>query len=135
MTSASKDDMNLTVVTINDGDDWDDHRNLYEEAFGEYVSYMILNKGEIKIIGEDYYNKDKLYLKNDFKYLLREDEKEIVKLKYELSKKRSYKSGDKVGIVKVYLGDEVIHEEDIFVKKKDKSLNFWDKVLGWFKHD
>ena len=135
VTSASKDDMNLTVVTINDGDDWDDHRNLYEEAFGEYVSYMILNKGEIKIIGEDYYNKDKLYLKNDFKYLLREDEKEIVKLKYELSKKRSYKSGDKVGIVKVYLGDEVIHEEDIFVKKKDKSLNFWDKVLGWFKHD
>ena len=50
MTSASKDDMNLTVVTINDGDDWDDHKNLYEEAFGEYTSYMILNKGESRYI-------------------------------------------------------------------------------------
>ena len=33
VTSASKDDVNLTVVTINDGDDWDDHKNLYEEDF------------------------------------------------------------------------------------------------------
>ena len=40
VTSASKDGVNLTVVTINDGDDWDDHRNLYEEAFQEYTSYI-----------------------------------------------------------------------------------------------
>lgn len=135
VTSASKDDVNLTVVTINDGDDWDDHKNLYEEAFKEYTSYMILNKGEINILGENYYSKDKLYLKNDYKYILRENEKDIVRLKYEVNKKREYKSGDKVGVVKVYLGDEVVHEEDIYVKKGQVKASFWDKILSWFKND
>ena len=133
VTSASKDDVNLTVVTINDGDDWDDHKNLYEEAFREYKSYRILNKGEITIPLEDYYEKDTLYLKNDFKYLLRESEKDILKLKYEISKKRKYKSNDKVGLVKVYLGDKVVHEEDIYVKKGKEKRSLWDRILSWFK--
>ena len=133
VTSASKDDVNLTVVTINDGNDWDDHKNLYEEAFREYKSYRILNKGEITIPLEDYYEKDTLYLKNDFKYLLRESEKDILKLKYEISKKRKYKSNDKVGLVKVYLGDKVVHEEDIYVKKGKEKRSFWDRILSWFK--
>ena len=133
VTSASKDDVNLTVVTINDGNDWDDHKNLYEEAFREYKSYRILNKGEITIPLEDYYEKDTLYLKNDFKYLLRESEKDILKLKYEISKKRKYKSNDKVGLVKVYLGDKVVHEEDIYVKKGKEKRSLWDRILSWFK--
>ena len=135
VTSASKDGMNLTVVTINDGDDWDDHRDLYEEAFQEYTSYTILNKGEISILGEDYYNEDTLYLKKSFKYLLRKDEENILKLKFEINKKRKYKTGDKVGVVKVYLGDEIVHEESIYVKKDKKENNFWNKILSWFKHD
>lgn len=133
VTSASKDNVNLTVVTINDGDDWDDHKNLYEEAFREYKSYQILNKGEIVIPLEDYYKKDTLYLKNDFKYLLRENEKNILKLKYEISKKRKYKSNDNVGLVKVYLGEKVVHEEDIYVKKGKDKRSFWDRILSWFK--
>ena len=133
VTSASKDDVNLTAVTINDGNDWDDHKNLYEEAFREYKSYQILNKGEIIIPLEDYYEKDTLYLKNDFKYLLRESEKDILKLKYEISKKRKYKSNDKVGLVKVYLGDKVVHEEDIYVKKGKEKRSLWDRILSWFK--
>ena len=133
VTSASKDNVNLTVVTINDGDDFNDHKNLYEEAFKEYKSYQILNKGEITIPLENYYENDTLYLKNDFKYLLRESEKNILKLKYEISKKRKYKSNDKVGLVKVYLGDKVVHEEDIYVKKCKEKRSFWDRILSWFK--
>ena len=133
VTSASKDDMNLTVVTINDGDDFNDHKNLYEEAFSEYSSYTLLNKGEVRIIGENYYTDDELYLKNDFKYLLRENEEDILKLKYEVNKMRKYESGDKVGVVKVYLGDKCIGEEDIYVRKGDRKKSFWDKLLEIFK--
>lgn len=135
VTSASKDGMNLTVVTINDGDDWDDHRNLYEEAFREYTSYTILNKGEISILGENYYDEDTLYLKNNFKYLLRKNEESILKLKFEINKKRKYKNGDEVGMAKVYLGDEVVHEEKIYVKKGKTKMSFWDKILSWFRND
>ena len=103
---------------------------------GETVhANSLLNKGEISILGESYYDKDTLYLKNNFKYLLRKNEESILKLKFEINKKRKYKSGDKVGIVKVYLGDKVVHEEGIYVKKGKEKENFWNKILSWFKHD
>lgn len=134
VTSASKDKMNLTVVTINDGDDWNDHKNLYEEAFKEYNSYTLLKKGEINILGENYYKKDKLYLKNSFNYLLRDGEEDILKLKFKVTKKRKYQSGDKVGTAVIYLGDEIIHEENIYVSK-EKSKTLWNKIVSWFKND
>ena len=133
VTTATNHDMNLVVVTLNDGDDFNDHKNLYEEAFSEYNSYTLLNKGEVRIIGENYYTDDELYLKNDFKYLLRENEEDILKLKYEVNKMRKYKSGDKVGVVKVYLGDKCIGEENIYVKKGNKKKSFWDKFMELFK--
>ena len=59
VTSASKNNLNLAVVTINDGSDWSDHKKLYEEAFKKYKSYTLLNKGTISILGEDYYKKNR----------------------------------------------------------------------------
>lgn len=135
VTSASKDNVNLTVVTINDGDDFNDHKDLYEEAFKEYFSYEILSKGNLKIMGEEYYKNDTLYLKNDFNYLIRKDEKSILKLNFEINKLRKYQTGDVAGKVKVYLGDEMVHAEDIYVRKGKEKLSFLDKVLNWFKHD
>jgi D-alanyl-D-alanine carboxypeptidase len=125
VTSASKDGLNLTVVTLNDGSDWSDHKNLYEEAFKEYTSYLLLKKGDISIIGENYYKKG-FYIKKDIKYPLRKGEEALLKIKYDLLKKRKYKAGDKVGMALVYLGDNEVGHEDIFIKEK-----------GWhlFKHD
>lgn len=116
ITSASKDNLNLTVVTLNDGNDWEDHQNLYEEAFNEYTSYEILNKGYINILNENYYRNSKFYLKNNFKYPLREEEKDLIKIKFRLNKKRNYKNNDKVGKAVVYLADEIIGKENIYIK-------------------
>ena len=115
VTSASLNGLNLTVVTINDGSDFKDHENLYKEAFDKYYNYKFLKKGIINIPSENYYRK-KLYIKNDVSYPLLEDEGNILKIKYELDKKRKYKNKDKVGKVKRYLGDEVVVKEDIYVK-------------------
>lgn len=127
VTSAFKDGLNLAVVTINDGSDWKDHESLYEEAFSKYTNYLILSKGNLSIPFDDYYNDDKLYIKNDVSYPLLEGEKDSVRVKYELDKRRSYKSGDKVGYVKVYLDDKLVKSEKIYVKCV-KS-----KRLSWFK--
>ena len=43
VSTASKDNLNLIVVTIKDSDDWNTHKSLYEEAFNNYKSYLILN--------------------------------------------------------------------------------------------
>lgn len=132
VTTASKDGLNLTVVTINDGDDWHDHQALYEEAFNKYTAYTILDKGDISILGETYYKNNTLYLKKDFKYPLLAAETETVNLKFKLDKKRSYKNGDKVGVANVYIGDKKIGSESIYVKKEKSKETFWDKIKSWF---
>ena len=115
VSTASKNGLNLVAVTINDGNDFKDHVSLFEEAFNKYNNYLLIKKGEITIPGEDYYNKT-FYIKNNVSYPLNFDEKGIIKMKYKLKKFRNYKNNSKVGIVKVYLGDEVIDEENVYLR-------------------
>ncbi len=132
VTSASKNNLNLTVVTINDGDDWNDHKSLYEEAFKKYTLYTLLDKGNISIFGENYYKNDTLFLKEDFKYPLLESEKEAISLKYKLDKKRQYKDNIKVGDVSLYIGDTKVKSQDIFINKGKKKQTFIEKFKSYF---
>ena len=50
-----------------------------------------------------------------------------------LEKKRNYKTGDKVGINEIYLGDTLVHTEDIYAKRVEKKDNFLTKIKKWFK--
>lgn len=133
VTTATKNGINLVAVTLNDGNDFADHEALFEEAFKEYKNYSILKKGSLNINDEKYYKKNELYIKNNFDYLLAETEKDSVILKFELEKKYDYKNDDKIGKVVVSLGDEKIHEEDIYIKLKKTKISIWDLVLRWFK--
>ena len=133
VTTASKDDANLVVVTLNDGNDWLDHKNLFEYGFSNYTNYKILKKGNFNVYEDTYYNKYQLYLKNDFTYTLLANEKTSMLLKINLEKKRNIKDNIKVGTVDVYLGDKIVHTENIYVKKitkkKKKSIIEWIKNL------
>ena len=122
VTTASKNNINLVVVTLNDGNDWQDHQNLFEYGFNNYTNIKLLEKGNINIYNEEYYEDYNLYIKNNFSYLIANDEEDIVLFKYELEKKRKINNGDKVGILKVYIGDKKIHEEKIYVKEKRKNV-------------
>ncbi len=137
VSTASKDNTDLVVVTLNDGNDFEDHKNLYEEAFSFYRTYTVLEKGEVSIPGETYYKDFKIYLKNDYKMMLAENEKGNIILKYQLDKKRNFNSGDKIGVVKVMLDDKKFYEEDLYVEKQEKQskTSIWKKIGRWFTHD
>ena len=132
VTTASKDNINLVVVTLNDGNDFLDHINLFEEAFANYTNYNILKKGEIKIIDENYYT-DKLYINNDFNYSLDNNKENNILLNFKLEKKKNYNNNDEVGVVEVLINGEKVHEEKIYVLKKE-TLSFWDKLKAWFSN-
>ena len=132
VTTASKDNINLVVVTLNDGNDFVDHINLFEEAFANYSNYNILKKCEIEIIDENYYT-DKLYINNDFNYSLNNNEQNNVLLNFKLEKKKNYNNNDEVGIVEVLINNQKVHEEKIYVEKKE-DLSFWDKLKAWFSN-
>lgn len=46
ITSAFKDNMNIIIVTLNCGNDFEVHKNLYEYYFNNYQAIKVLNKGE-----------------------------------------------------------------------------------------
>ena len=129
VTTASKDGVNLVVVTLVDGDDFNDHKKLYEEAFSKYKKYRILKKDNIKIIGENYYQNCYFYLKEDFSYSLKTEEINKIIIKFELKKINDYKSDDEVGKVIVYLDGEEIYRNSIFIKVNKKNPNFFKRLI------
>lgn len=135
VTTASNDNLDLVVVTLNDGNDFNDHVNLFEYGFNNYKNYKILTKGKINV-DDDFYKLYELYINNDFSYPLTLQEKDNIKINYELKKIRDLKNGINVGKAKVYLGDEIIHEEEIYLKLKEikKEQNFFKKIIDWIKN-
>lgn len=136
VTTASKDNLNLVVVTLNDGNDFVDHKNLHEYGFNNYKSYSILKKENVNIYDETYYKNEELYLKNDFKYPLLDNEKDSIMLKFVLEQKRDFKENDSIGKVKVFIGNKEIHEDNVFVREKviENNKNIFEKIRDWFKN-
>lgn len=135
VSTASKDNLNLVVVTLNDGNDFEDHRNLFEEAFNDFFSYEILKEGNLSIPNENYYNNYYLYLKNSFSYSFSNNEKNSVTVKYQLNKLRSYQDDDIAGEAIVFINDEKITSIPIYLKQKEIPLKkgFFEKIVDWFK--
>lgn len=129
VSSANIDNMNLVVVTIRDSDDWNTHLELYDYVRDNYTSYLVLNKNKFRVLGETYYKNDILYIKNNVYIPLAKKEKRKLISHIILDKKKSYKSGDRIGVNHIYLDNNLIYEEDIYVKKGTKKKRF--KV--WFK--
>ena len=137
VSTASKEDKNVTIVTLNDGNDWDDHEKLYETVFDMYNKELILDKNQFKIEKENYY-KDELYIKEDVYVLLKEEEKKDVTLNINLRKLEDYEDQTIVGTVEIKLKDEVLKVVNVYIRKNQegaKKESFFKKILGWFKHD
>jgi len=130
VTTASLNNVDLVAVTLNDGNDFQDHISLFEEAFEKFTNYEILKSGNINVIGEYYYDNN-LYIENDFNYSLENNGENKVLLNFKLERKKNYKNGDEVGVVEVIINDKKVHEEKIFVNKIEKKLTFFEKLKAW----
>lgn len=139
VSTASKDQKNIVVVSLNDPDDWHDHTSLYESIFKEYKQEKILDQKKFKVENETYYKKNKLYIKEDIYVLLKKEEKDYITLDIHLNKIPHFKDGDKIGYVNIKLKEDTLKTVDIFINKnKEKTTtnkNLWQKIIGWFKHD
>lgn len=124
VSTGSSNNMNFIVVTIKDSDDWNTHRELYNYAFNNYVAYRVLNKKNFDVIGDTYYNGD-FYIKNDIYIPFKKTEVGNLIGKIELEKKEKYKNGSKVGNYLIYLDDELLYKESIYINnvgKKGKGI-------------
>ena len=127
VSTASKNNLNLVVVTIKDSDDWNTHKSLYEYAFDNYKSYNILNKKTFSIPKDKYY--DSLYIKNDVSIILSINETKNVISHIKLEKKKHYKNNEKVGTSYIYVGKKLVHKEDIYARKTNKKESIFKRIF------
>ncbi len=129
VTTATKNNLNLVVVTLNDGNDWDDHRKLFEYGFTNYKSYKILDKSNFKVDNDKYYKKYKLYIKNDYSYPTQPGDEQNILVKISLNKERKINNNMKVGSANIYISDKKIHSEPIYISNNNTS--FFKNISNW----
>ncbi len=125
VTTASKDGMNLIVVTFNDGNDFNDHKNLYEKYFNSYKRVKVIDKND------DY--GENIKIKNDFYLVVKDGEKyETNVIKEDID---NADNGSIVGKVEVILNGEVIGYRNLYYEKKSvtEDQSFIDKLLNFIK--
>lgn len=131
VNTASNKNLNLVAVTLNDGNDFNDHKNLFEYGFSNYENYEILKKGQLFVYEDKYYDDYTLYLKQSFTYPLLDEEKENVITKIKLEKIRDIKNNSVVGELEIYLYDKLLGKVDIYVKEKSKEVQLYKKIWNW----
>ena len=73
VSTASKDSLNLTIVSLNDDNCYNNHRDLYIKYFNKYKNYQIVKKGSV------YKNNNKTYVAaENFSYPMTRKEKENI---------------------------------------------------------
>ncbi|MFF2875585.1 D-alanyl-D-alanine carboxypeptidase family protein [Gottfriedia sp. NPDC057991] len=115
VSTASKNGMDLIVVTLNDGQDWQDHMSLFEYGFSNYPLTKVLSKGGIKEVTDKKY-KGHVYMKNDFSYPLDKKERDQVRITIEMQKptKKKIANDAIVGKAIIELEGEQIGFRNIF---------------------
>lgn len=122
VTTASKDNLNLTVVTLNDPNEYETHEELYEYVFNNYKNYTIIDKSTFTI-DKSFYD-GTAYIKESFIYPLTEEELAKVKTKIHISNGET--KDHKIGTAVIELDNTEIGKLDIYnktsAKKEDKSI-------------
>ena len=129
VTNASNNGLNLTAVTLHDGNEYVSHETMYEYGFENYRNYTILDKKKFKV--DNAYYPNQIYIKENFTYPLTEIEKENIKVLVKLTKLENVKDGDEVGVVIVKLAGEEIFREKVYVKAKEEKQGFFKKIWMW----
>lgn len=112
VTSASNGNLDLIVVTLNDPNDFKNHKELYEYAFKNYSMEKIFNRNKINLPNK------KIYAKDDYYYPITKEEKDLININYKIKDKKKYKDGEMVGYAIINLGAKTVHKEKLYIKVK-----------------
>ena len=130
VTTASKDNLNLTVITLNDPNEYDTHTNLYNQTFSKYKKYTIIDKNNF-YLDKNFYDGN-AYIKESFTYPLTEQEKENVITKIFINKQDK----KQIGEITIELNNKIIGTIPIYnkqIKKEESSLKkFFLKIKTLF---
>lgn len=112
VTSASYKDLNLIAVTLNDGNDFKNHKSLYEYGFNNYKMVKVFDKDNMNLPNK------KIYALDDYFYPITSNEEDMINVDYKIKNKKKYKNNEEVGEAIIKLGNRVIHREKLYIRVK-----------------
>ena len=119
VSTSKKDNLELTIVSLNDDNYYNSQENLYNEIFNKYKNYLLVSKDEFNMEYNDY------YINDDICYPLTKEEKENIGIKFV---DNSY--------LVISLNNEDIYKEKVYKKEKENTdntnLSFWEKIKNFF---
>lgn len=110
VSSALKDDLELVIVTLNCGGDFQTHKNLYMNYFEKYEGLIVLKNGV------NYLDNYRLTVEKEYVFLVKKDENAEYQIKYEVNYKEK--------IVNIYLLDNkgyILNQFNIQLYKLDQK--------------
>ena len=123
VTTHKKNDLEITVVSLDDGDEYNNHEALAEYTFNNYSNYNIVDKNDFDLLIDD----NKYYIKNSFSYPLTDEEKDNVKV---LASIDDDITKGKVGNLTVSLNNKILKKIPIYIKEKKKKENFFTRIFS-----
>lgn len=133
VSCAEKDGIRIIAVTLNDRDDWRDHKNLFEYAFDKLENVEIIHKNEILCTKRIRGVKVNLLAGDDFSVQLKNGSKRELycKIKLDETVNGEIYFGTKLGRADIFLDDykigniEIISGQEV---KEDKASIFRSNV-------
>lgn len=128
VTTATKSNADIVVVTLNDGNDFADHLELYELVFANYEAVKVVSKDVTSYENEE----NSYYVKNDYYALIKNDDEKNLTVSYEIYNECV---GNVAGVISVHYYDELLYTDNIYVVSKtdESKLSFLEKIINWFK--
>ena len=121
VTSAKKDNLELTIVTLNCGGDFAYHKQLYEKHFDIYGSKLIVEKGELRIL--DYLT----YIDEDIYYFAKKEDLEKLKVLIEINKSNNE------GKIYILIDNNKEMIESFNCVKDERKNTLWDLFYKTWK--
>ncbi|WP_353947888.1 D-alanyl-D-alanine carboxypeptidase family protein [Sporolactobacillus sp. Y61] len=137
ISTASKKGMDLIVVTLNDGNDWRDHKNLYEWGFSEFTRTKLMDKGPVHAKVDPFY-KGKLFVKSTIVLPLSVEEKRRIKKELILlrppKRAKEWKPAQPAGRLLFKLNGRVVTSVPVYYKNQKKAKKkFWTLFGGFIE--
>lgn len=127
VTAAQENEKTTIVVTLNDGNDFADHKELHEKIFKNYERVLLLDEETVV----EPSNENQYYLKDKFYALLTKEEQEQVKIDFQINDEKKMEAG----VANIYLKDDLLGSVKIYRKGYDdeqvKKEGFFKKFLRW----
>ena len=138
VSSAVRDDRRLIAVTINAGDDWNDHIALHEEGFSRYSPTQLVQKGQclgaLAVVGGEADRVD-VVASEDFYYAIAQDEQPYVLLAGSEFVYAPVSEGQSAGVAYICIGEKTVGKVPVefastVEQTEPEKRHFWAR---WFR--